>query len=122
MASNFKLYMDSIKKRDPAARSSLEVFLLYSGLHAVIHYRWANFFWKHGFEFIAKYIAMRARKKTGIEIHPAATIGKGVMIDHGMGVVIGETAVVGDNCTISQNVTLGGTGKDKNKRRSKATS
>lgn len=105
-----------IKERDPAARSSAEVFFLYPGLRAVIDYRIAHWFHERKHFFIARYISQRSRKKTGIEIHPGATIGKGLFIDHGMGVVIGETAEIGDNCTIYQNVTLGGTGKDKGKR------
>lgn len=108
--------INAVLERDPASKSRLEVYFLSPGVKALKMHRRANFFWRHGFEFTAKLIAMRARKKTGIEIHPAAKIGKGVMIDHGMGVVIGETAVVGDNCTIYQNVTLGGTGKDTGKR------
>ena len=105
-----------IKERDPAARSSAEVFFLYPGLRAVIDYRIAHWFHERKHFFIARYISQRSRKKTGIEINPGATIGKGLFIDHGMGVVIGETAEIGDNCTIYQNVTLGGTGKDKGKR------
>ncbi len=106
----------SIKERDPAARSSAEIFFLYSGLHAVIYYRFAHWFYKHNRKFIARWISQFARFMTGVEIHPGATIGKGLLIDHGSGVVIGETAVVGDNCTIYQGVTLGGTGKDTGKR------
>lgn len=102
--------------RDPAARSRAQVLLLYPGVKALISYRIAHFFEKKGHHFIADWISKRTRRKTGIEIHPAAQIGKGVFIDHGMGVVIGETAVVGDYCTIYQGVTLGGTGKDKGKR------
>lgn len=113
---NLMADIDAVLERDPASKSRLEVYFLSPGVKALKMHRWSNFFWRHGFEFIAKFISMRARKKTGIEIHPAAKIGKGVMIDHGMGVVIGETAVVGDNCTIYQNVTLGGTGKDTGKR------
>ena len=105
-----------IRERDPAARSSLEIFFLYSGLRAVRSYRVAHWFYKHNMMFIARWISQRARHKTGIEIHPGATIGKGLFIDHGMGVVIGETAEIGDNCTIYQGVTLGGTGKDSGKR------
>lgn len=108
--------IDLVFERDPAARSRAQVLLLYPGVKAIIHYRIANWFHRHKRYFIADWISKRTRKKTGIEIHPAATIGKGVFIDHGMGVVIGETAVVGDNCTIYQGVTLGGTGKDKGKR------
>ena len=103
-------------ERDPAARSKAQVLFLYPGVKAIISYRIAHYFYGKGFYFIADWISKRTRKKTGIEIHPAAKIGKGVFIDHGMGVVIGETAVVGDNCTIYQGVTLGGTGKDKGKR------
>lgn len=103
-------------ERDPAARSRLEVALLYSGFKAVRSYRRANWFYRHNMKFIARAISQRARHKTGVEIHPGATIGKGLFIDHGMGVVIGETTVIGDNCTIYQNVTLGGTGKHTGKR------
>lgn len=103
-------------ERDPAARSKAQVFFLYPGVKAIINYRIAHYFYKKGFYFIADWISKRTRKKTGIEIHPAAKIGKGVFIDHGMGVVIGETTEIGDNCTIYQGVTLGGTGKDKGKR------
>ena len=106
----------SIKERDPAARNSFEVLLLYSGLHAVIFHRWANFFFRHKWFFTARLISQLSRHMTGIEIHPGATIGKGLFIDHGMGVIIGETTVIGDDCTIYQGVTLGGTGKDKGKR------
>lgn len=106
----------SVKERDPAARSFMEIFLLYPGIHAVISYRIAHWFHIRKHYFIARWISQRARKKTGIEIHPGATIGHGLFIDHGMGVVIGETAEVGNNCTIYQGVTLGGTGKDKGKR------
>lgn len=106
----------AIKERDPAARNSLEVLLLYSGLHAVINHRIANFFYRHKWFFLARMISQLSRFFTGIEIHPGATIGRGLFIDHGMGVVIGETTVIGDNCTIYQGVTLGGTGKDKGKR------
>ncbi len=103
-------------ERDPAARSRAQVLLLYPGVRAVMNYRIANRLYHKGHFFIADWISKRTRRKTGIEIHPAATIGKGLFIDHGMGVVIGETAVIGDNCTIYQGVTLGGTGKDKGKR------
>lgn len=103
-------------ERDPAARTKLEVMLLYSGYKAVRRHRRAHWFFNHNMKFIARYLSQRNRHKSGIEIHPAAQLGKGVFIDHGMGVVIGETTVVGDNCTIYQNVTLGGTGKDVGKR------
>lgn len=116
MFSNLKSDLDSIMERDPAARSRLEVFFLYSGFKAVRSYRVAHWFFLHKHKFVARWISQRARHKTGIEIHPGATIGRGLFIDHGMGVVIGETAEVGDNCTLYQGVTLGGTGKDHGKR------
>lgn len=105
-----------IKERDPAARSSFEILLTYPSLVAIRSYRRANWFYRRGMYTMARIISQRARKRTGIEIHPGATIGRGLFIDHGMGVVIGETAVVGDNCLIYQGATLGGTGKDKGKR------
>lgn len=104
------------QRRDPAARSKLEVFLLYPGVHAVIYHRIAHFFFRHRFFFLARWISQRARHKTGIEIHPGATIGRRLVIDHGMGIVIGETAEIGDDVLLYQCVTLGGTGKDKGKR------
>ncbi len=105
-----------VKERDPAARNAFEILLTYSGLHAIHHYRVAHWFYKHRMFTLARMISQSSRFFTGIEIHPGATIGKGFFIDHGMGVVIGETAVIGDNCLIYQGVTLGGTGKDKGKR------
>ena len=105
-----------VKEKDPAARSSLEILLTYSGLKAVRSYRRAHWFYQHKWFTIARIISQRARHTTGIEIHPGAQIGKGLFIDHGMGVVIGETTVIGDNCLLYQGVTLGGTGKDKGKR------
>ena len=116
MFDKLKEELDSIMERDPAARSRFEVYTLYSGFKAVRAYRRANWFYRHNMKYIARWISQRARHKTGIEIHPGATIGKGLFIDHGMGVVIGETAEIGDYCTIYQNVTLGGTGKDHGKR------
>ena len=116
MFNKLKAELDSVMARDPAARSRLEVYFLYSGFKAVRAYRKANWFYRHNMKFIARYISQRARHKTGIEIHPGATIGKGLFIDHGMGVVIGETTEIGENCTLYQNVTLGGTGKDHGKR------
>ena len=104
------------RERDPAAKSDAEVLLLYSGVHALAAYRIAHRLHQRGKTFSARAISQLARFITGIEIHPAAKIGKGLMIDHGMGVVIGETAEIGDNCTIYQGVTLGGTGKDVGKR------
>ena len=96
-----------MKDRDPAARSSAEILLLYSGLHAILAYRLSHMLYKRGYLFAARLISQAARHVTGIEIHPGAKIGKGVFIDHGSGVVIGETAVVGNNCTLYQGVTLG---------------
>lgn len=116
MFKTFKTDLNAYLERDPAARNKLEIFLLYSGYKAVRSHRRAYWFYHHNMKFIARYISQRSRHKTGIEIHPAAKIGKGLVIDHGMGVVIGETAEIGDNCTIYQGVTLGGTGKDTGKR------
>ena len=107
MFSKLKAELDAVMARDPAARSRAEVYFLYSGFKAVRSYRKANWFFRHNMKFIARYISQRARRKTGIEIHPGATIGKNLFIDHGMGVVIGETTVIGDNCTLYQGVTLG---------------
>jgi serine O-acetyltransferase len=108
--------LKAIRRRDPAARSYLEIFFLYSGFHALFYYRIAHFFYKAHLFFIARAISQFAKFLTGIEIHPGATIGQGLFIDHGTGVVIGETAEIGDDCTIYQGVTLGGTGKDTGKR------
>ncbi len=106
----------AVLDRDPAARNGLEVLLLYPGIHAVQWHRVAHFFYKAHIKFVARCISQLVRFFTGIEIHPGATIGKGLLIDHGMGVVIGETAVIGNDCTIYQGVTLGGTGKETGKR------
>ncbi len=108
--------LDAIMERDPAATSRAEAMLLYSGFHALLFYRAANALHKKGLRLPARFISQSARFLTGIEIHPGATIGKGLFIDHGSGVVIGETAIIGDNCTIYQGVTLGGTGKEAGKR------
>ena len=108
--------IDAIRQRDPAATSDIEVLLLYSGLHATLAYRVAHKLYLGGHTFSARAISQAAKFFTGIEIHPAATIGRGLVIDHGMGVVIGETTEIGDNCTLYQGVTLGGTGKDTGKR------
>ena len=116
MFRTLKSDLNAVLERDPAARNRAEVFFLYSGFKAVRSHRKANWFYRHNLKFIARWISQRSRHKTGIEIHPGATIGKGLFIDHGMGVVIGETTVIGDNCTIYQNVTLVGTGKDTGKR------
>ncbi|MGI6249461.1 MAG: serine O-acetyltransferase EpsC [Acutalibacteraceae bacterium] len=105
-----------VRARDPAARSALEVFFLYPGLRAVRMHRKANWLFKRRCYFLARWISQRAVRKTGIEIHPGATIGRRLFIDHGAGVVIGETASIGDDVTIYQGVTLGGTGKEVGKR------
>jgi len=108
--------MDVVFEQDPAARTYVEVFLTYSGLHAVWSHRIAHFFYKRKLYFIARVISQINRFFTGIEIHPGAVIGRRFFIDHGMGVVIGETCEIGDNVTIYQGVTLGGTGHEKGKR------
>ena len=112
------LYYDAknIQQKDPAARNIFEVILLYPGFHALFSHRIAHFFYNIKLFFIARLISQLTRFFTGIEIHPGATIGKRLMIDHGMGIVIGETAVIGNNCVIYHQVTLGGTGKEKLKR------
>ena len=104
------------QKNDPAARSGLEIFLLYNGLHATIYYRIAHWFHQHKCRFLARWLSQMSKFFTGIEIHPGATIGRRLVIDHGTGIVIGETAQIGDDCLLYQNVTLGGTGKDVGKR------
>ena len=112
------LYEDAknIQKQDPACRNILEVILLYPGFHILIFYRISHFLYTHKLFFLARLISQIGRFFTGIEIHPGATIGKRLFIDHGMGIVIGETSTIGNDCTIYHNATLGGTGKDKNKR------
>jgi serine O-acetyltransferase len=115
----FKTIRDDINvvfERDPAAKSVIEVILCYPGFHAIIMHRIAHFFYNHKLLLLARVISQISRFFTGIEIHPGAKIGKGLFIDHGMGVVIGETAEIGDNVTLYQGVTLGGTGKEKGKR------
>jgi serine O-acetyltransferase len=107
----------TIKERDPAARSSLEVLACYPGLHALVLHRRAHWFWTRGWAVLGRFTSHVARFLTGIEIHPGATIGRRVFIDHGMGVVIGETAEIGDDCTIYQGVTLGGTSLGKGTKR-----
>ncbi len=106
-----------ILERDPAARSVLEVLTCYPGLHAIVLHRRAHWCWTHGLRWLARFISHIGRFLTGIEIHPGATMGRRVFIDHGMGVVIGETAEVGDECTIYQGVTLGGTSLSKGAKR-----
>ena len=116
MLCEIKEDVAAIKQRDPAAKSDIEIVLLYSGLHAILAYRVAHKLYLGGHTFSARALSQVARFFTGIEIHPGATIGKGLVIDHGMGVVIGETTEIGDNCTLYQGVTLGGTGKETGKR------
>ncbi len=106
----------AVKERDPAARNSFEIFFLYPGVRALRMYRTAHWMFKHNMKFFARWLSQRAARKTGIEIHPGATIGHRLVIDHGHGVVIGETAEIGDDVLIYQGVTLGGTGKDVGKR------
>ncbi len=116
MIKTIKRDIALIRESDPAARNAVEILLTYPTLRAIRSYRLAHWFYVRKYYTIARIISQHARNKTGIEIHPGATIGKGLFIDHGMGVVIGETAVIGDNCLLYQGVTLGGTGKDKGKR------
>jgi len=116
MFERLKQDIACVRERDPAARSTLEVLLLYPGLRAIRMHRKAQWFYNRKMYFIARYISQRAVRKTGIEIHPAAKIGERFFIDHGTGVVIGETAEIGNDVTIYQGVTLGGTGKDTGKR------
>ena len=104
------------KARDPAARSSVEIFLLYPGVHAIIYHRLAHWLYRHRLLFLARAVSQFSRAVTGVEIHPGAQIGRRFVIDHGMGIVIGETAEIGDDVLIYQGATLGGTGKDKGKR------
>ena len=106
----------NIQRKDPAARTVLEVILLYPGFHILVYHRVAHWLFEHKHFFLARWVSQRGRHKTGIEIHPGAKIGKCLFIDHGMGIVFGETAEIGDNCTIYHGVTLGGTGKDTGKR------
>ncbi len=112
----FKNEIKAAMERDPAATSETSVILTYPGLHAIFYHRLSHFFYQNGIPFLPRFISQIGRWVTGVEIHPGATIGKGLFIDHGMGVVVGETAVIGNNVTIFQGVTLGGTGKEKGKR------
>lgn len=116
LLNEIKYDVKAVRERDPAAKGTVEVLLLYSGVHAILAYRVSHKLYLGKHYFSARAVSQLARFFTGIEIHPGATIGKGLFIDHGMGVVIGETAEIGDNCTIYQGVTLGGTGKDVGKR------
>lgn len=113
--SYIKEEIEVIRERDPAIKSNMEVFL-YPTFHAILRYRLAHRWYQKGHFFWARWLSQRTARKTGIEIHPGATIGRGLFIDHGTGVVIGETAVLGDNVTLYQGVTLGGTGKEQGKR------
>jgi serine O-acetyltransferase len=117
MFSRLRQDIDCILERDPAARSRFEVLTCYPGLHALVMHRWAHFWWSNGFHWLGRFTSHVARMLTGIEIHPGARIGRGVFIDHGMGVVVGETAEIGDGCTIYQGVTLGGTSLNKGAKR-----
>ena len=116
MFKHWKSDIQAVLDRDPAARNALEVVLCYPGFWAVRRHRRAHWLWQHNLKLLARMVSQRTRKKTGIEIHPGATIGEGLFIDHGMGVVIGETTEIGNNVTLYQNVTLGGTGKHVGKR------
>lgn len=118
MKTLIELYKDArnIMKKDPACRNILEVIILYPGFHILVFHRFAHFLYKHKLLFLARLVSQIGRFFTGIEIHPGAIIGKRLFIDHGMGIVIGETATIGNDCTIYHNSTLGGTGKDKYKR------
>jgi serine O-acetyltransferase len=109
-------YFDVVRERDPAARSGLEILLCYPGLHALFFHRMAHFLYRHRWFLPARLVSNFSRFMTGIEIHPGAKIGRRFFIDHGMGIVIGETAEIGDDVTLFHGVTLGGTGKDKGKR------
>lgn len=116
MFNDLRETIQAYKERDPAARSSLEILLLYPGIRAVSAHRRAHWCYQHNLKFLARAISQASRRRTGIEIHPGATIGKRLVIDHGMGIVIGETAEIGDDCLIYHGVTLGGTGHDTGKR------
>jgi len=113
---NLRRDIQAVRERDPAARSTLEVLLCYPGVHALVFHRFAHAIWRRGFTVPARFVSHVARFLTGIEIHPAAKLGPGLFIDHGMGVVIGETAEVGENVTLLQGVTLGGTSLKREKR------
>ncbi|HRP73999.1 MAG TPA: serine O-acetyltransferase [Rhodocyclaceae bacterium] len=117
MFSRLREDLSSVRERDPAARSTWEVLTCYPGVHALLFHRLAHCAWRHGFVWLGRFVSHLSRFVTGIEIHPGATIGRRVFIDHGMGVVIGETAEVGDDCTIYQGVTLGGTSLYRGEKR-----
>tara|TARA_Y100000590_G_C15717677_1_gene1012416 strand:- start:244 stop:783 length:540 start_codon:yes stop_codon:yes gene_type:complete len=113
---NFKEFLDTYRTKDPASRNYIEILFCYPGLHAILIYKISNFFWKIKLKLFARIISHISRFLTGIEIHPAVKIGKNLFIDHGMGIVIGETSIIGDNVSIYQGVTLGGTKWEKKKR------
>lgn len=117
MFNHLRQDIASIIERDPAARNAWEVLTCYPGLHAIVMHRWAHWCWTHGMKWLGRFISYVARVLTAVEIHPGATVGRRVFIDHGFGVVIGETAEVGDDCTIYQGVTLGGTSLHKGVKR-----
>lgn len=113
---SIKYDIEAVQKRDPASRGKIEILLTNQGVHAILLYRIAHWFYIRGYKFIGKIISQISRFFTGIDIHPACFIGNGLLIDHGSGVVIGETAIIGNDCTLFQGVTLGGTGKELGKR------
>jgi len=116
LIADIKELVAAAKERDPAAISTAEIILTYSGVHAILSHRIAHWLWERKVPFLPRWISQVSKFFTGIEIHPGAKIGKNIFIDHGMGVVIGETSIIGDNVTIYQGVTLGGTGKERGKR------
>jgi serine O-acetyltransferase len=116
LSAVFREEIAAAKERDPAAKGTIEILLLYPGPHAIMAHRLSHWLWQKKVPFFPRYISQLARFLTGIEIHPGATIGRALFIDHGMGVVIGETTVIGENVTLYQGVTLGGTGKETGKR------
>lgn len=116
MFRTIKEQIDTIFREDPAAKSVVEIFLCYPGFHAIVSHRFSHWLYRHGVPLIPRIVSQISRALTGIEIHPGATIGRRFFIDHGMGVVIGETTVIGDDVLLYQGVTLGGTGKEKGKR------
>ncbi|MCE5330352.1 serine O-acetyltransferase [bacterium] len=116
LIAEIKEQVKAAKEKDPAALSAFEIILTYSGLHAIIHYRVSHWLLKHRIPFFPRAVSQYAKFITGIEIHPGAQIGRGLFIDHGMGVVVGETTIIGDDCLLYQGVTLGGTGKERGKR------
>jgi len=108
--------LNAYQERDPAAKSKAQIFFLYNGFHAVLGYRLSHWLYRHKRYFLARWVSQYTKFRTGVEIHPAATIGRKLCIDHGTGIVIGETCIIGDNCLLYQGVTLGGTGKETGKR------